>query len=68
LNFFYYISAGVVSFAKGLNDTPKIVGLLLIVNFLDIRIGMLSVAIVTAIGGLLNAKKVGETVSKKSLT
>jgi len=28
----HYLSAGVVSFARGLNDTPKIVGLLLVIN------------------------------------
>ena len=55
----HFLSSGVVSFARGLNDTPKIVGLLLIINTLDIRIGMISIAIAMAIGGLLNAKKVG---------
>ncbi len=61
----HYISAGIVSFARGLNDTPKIVGLLLVINAMDIKWGMLAVAIAMAIGGLLNAKKVGEMMSKK---
>ncbi len=61
----HYLSAGVVSFARGLNDTPKIVGLLLVINVLDIRFGMIAIAVVMAVGGLLNARKVGETVSKK---
>jgi PiT family inorganic phosphate transporter len=61
----HFLSSGVVSFARGLNDTPKIVGLLLIINTLDIRIGMISIAIAMAIGGLLNAKKVGTIISKK---
>jgi PiT family inorganic phosphate transporter len=59
------MSAGVVSFARGLNDTPKIVGLLVIINALDIHWGMIAVAITMALGGILNAKKVGETMSKK---
>ncbi len=65
LDALHYLSAGVVSFARGLNDTPKIVGLLLIINTLDIKWGMITVAIVMAIGGIINAKKVGVTMSKK---
>ena len=61
----HFLSAGVVSFARGLNDTPKIVGLLLIIGALDIKYSMLAIAITMAIGGLLNAKKVGITMSKK---
>ncbi len=65
LDFFHFISAGIVSFARGLNDTPKIVGLLVVINTLDIRISMIAVAAAMAIGGLLNAKKVGEMISKR---
>ncbi|MGE0566435.1 MAG: anion permease [Bacteroidia bacterium] len=61
----HYISAGAVSFARGLNDTPKMVGLLLLIQMLDVRIGAIVIAIAIAMGGLLNAKKVGETMSKK---
>lgn len=65
LDALHYLSAGIVSFARGLNDTPKIVGLLVIINAMDIKWGMIAVAITMAIGGLLNAKKVGITISKK---
>jgi PiT family inorganic phosphate transporter len=65
LDYAHYLSSGVVSFARGLNDTPKIVGLLLVINTIDIKYGMILIAITMAVGGLLNAKKVGETVSKK---
>ncbi|MFL0065993.1 inorganic phosphate transporter [Tenacibaculum maritimum] len=61
----HYLSAGIVSFARGLNDTPKIVGLLIIINTIDIKWSMISVAVIMSLGGLLNAKKVGETMSKK---
>ncbi len=61
----HFLSAGVVSFARGLNDTPKIVGLLLIINTMDIKWGMIAIALVMAIGGIVNAKKVGITMSKK---
>lgn len=65
LDIAHFISAGVVSFARGLNDTPKIVGLLLVINALKIEYGMIAIAIAMAVGGLLNAKKVGEMISKK---
>jgi PiT family inorganic phosphate transporter len=61
----HYLSAGIVSFARGLNDTPKIVGLLLIINVIDIKWSMMIIAVIMAIGGLINAKKVGITMSKK---
>jgi len=65
LNTLHYLSAGVVSFARGLNDTPKIVGLLIAAQALEIHISMLLIGCAMAIGGLLNARKVAETMSKK---
>ncbi len=64
----HFLSAGAVSFARGLNDTPKIVALLLTVTAFSIRGGMLAVGLGMAIGGLLNARKVAMTVSKKITT
>ncbi|MFQ5583462.1 MAG: anion permease [Calditrichia bacterium] len=65
LDFAHFASAGMVSFARGLNDTPKIVALLLAVKALDIQMGIGMVAIGIAAGGLLNTRKVAETMSKK---
>jgi PiT family inorganic phosphate transporter len=61
----HFLSAGIVSFARGLNDTPKIAALLLLVKALDIRWGMVAVAAAIALGGRLNARKVAETMSHK---
>lgn len=65
LDYFHFCSAGVVSFARGLNDTPKIVALLLLIKGLSIHWGMAAVAVGMAAGGLLNARKVAETMSNK---
>jgi inorganic phosphate transporter, PiT family len=65
LNVAHFISAGSMSFARGLNDTPKIVALLLVIESLGIRLGMLAVAFGMAVGGLLNARKVAITMSQK---
>ncbi len=61
----HFLSAGTVSFARGLNDTPKIVALLLLWKTLDIRWGFAAVGMTMAVGGLLNARKVADTMSKK---
>lgn len=65
LDSLHFMSAGAVSFARGLNDTPKIAGLLVVASALDIRWGLLAVAIAISIGGLLNARRVAETMSHK---
>jgi len=65
LDFFHFISAGSVGFARGLNDTPKIVALLLVIKAVGIRWGMIVVAVAMAVGGLINARKVAMTMSKK---
>ncbi len=61
----HYLSSGIVSYARGLNDTPKIVALLLAVKGLGIQWGLLAVGVAMAVGGLLNARKVAETMSRK---
>ena len=61
----HFLSAGVVSFARGLNDTPKIVAMLLLLKTMDIRWSFVSVAVAMAVGGVLNARKVAETMSHK---
>ena len=61
----HFVSAGAVSFARGLNDTPKIAALLLVATALNIRWGMIAVAVAMGIGGLLNSRKVAETMANK---
>ena len=61
----HFLSAGVVSFARGLNDTPKIVALLMLMKALDLRWGFFAVALMMAIGGLIHSRKIAETMSYK---
>lgn len=65
LDSLHILSAGAVSFARGLNDTPKIAALLLVAAAFDVRWGLLAVAIAIAVGGLLNARRVAETMSHR---
>ena len=63
----HYASAGAVSFARGLNDTPKVVALLVAAKGLGVSLsaGMCAVGIAMAVGGLLNARKVALTMSQR---
>lgn len=65
LNNLHYASAAIVSFARGLNDTPKLVSLLLITRLFNIPVYIAALALVMAVGGLLNARKVAHTMSNK---
>jgi PiT family inorganic phosphate transporter len=65
INNLHYVSAAAVSFARGLNDTPKLLGLLLVCKFFQMPVNVFILATAMAIGGLLNAKRVAETMSKK---
>jgi len=61
----HFLSAGIVSFARGLNDTPKIAAMLLVARALDIRWGIVAIALAIAIGGLVSAGRVAETMSHR---
>lgn len=65
MNAAHFLSAGVVSFARGLNDTPKMAALLLVFPALGDRSGLMTVAGAIAVGGLLGARRVAETMSHK---
>jgi inorganic phosphate transporter, PiT family len=61
----HFLSAGVVSFARGLNDTPKIAAMLLLVPAIGGSAAITIVAVAIAVGGLLSARRVAETMSEK---
>lgn len=61
----HFLSAGIVSFARGLNDTPKIAALILLVKWLTPATDIVIVAVAMAVGGLLGTRRVAETISHK---
>jgi inorganic phosphate transporter, PiT family len=61
----HYLTGGAVGFARGLNDAPKIVALLLAIEALRPALGLFLVALVMAAGGVLNARRVAETMSRR---
>ncbi len=65
LDTLHFLSAGAVCFARGLNDTPKMAALLLGIGWLQDSAGMILIAIAMALGGLISAKAVAETLAHK---
>lgn len=61
----HFLSAGVVSFARGLNDTPKLAAILLVTNAIVPNYSLMIVAFAIAVGGLLKSKRVAETISHR---
>jgi len=65
LNGLHYLSAGVVSFARGVNDTPKIAAILLAGSAVSPVAAIGGVALFMALGAIFNARKVGETMAHR---
>ena len=65
LDAMHYLSTGAASFARGLNDTPKMAALLMASPVLGTSWGYLAIALMIAVGGLLDADRVAETLGKK---
>jgi len=61
----HYLSAGATCFARGLNDTPKIAALLLVGGALSPTLAVIAVGVAMAIGGLLGARRVADTMSQR---
>ena len=59
----HLLSAGLVGFARGLNDTPKIVGLVVGIGLFSMSQATVAVALMMAIGGWVAARRVAQTLS-----
>jgi PiT family inorganic phosphate transporter len=64
-NAIHWFSSGMVGFARGWNDAPKIAALCLIALPHNVPTAFAIVAIAMAIGGLLSGRRVLETLAKK---
>lgn len=61
----HFLSAGFVSFARGLNDTPKIAAILIASGGVTQHHALIGVGIFIAIGGWLYSRRVAETMAHK---
>lgn len=65
LDSFHFLSTGAASFARGLNDTPKMAALLSVAPGVETHWAFIAVASAILLGGWLDAKNVAETLAKK---
>lgn len=63
LDVLHFVSSGLVSFARGLNDTPKIAALLVVGGGLSGHVSLLAVGLAIALGGWLSAQRVAQTMA-----
>ncbi|MFT6067968.1 MAG: PiT family inorganic phosphate transporter [Bacteriovoracaceae bacterium] len=68
LDSLHIISGGLVSFSRGLNDTPKIAALLLIGSRFELQTSILMVGLFMMIGGLIHSRKIAVTMGDKVTT
>jgi len=61
----HWLSGAAISFARGLNDTPKIAAVLLVAAASAVTLDYGMVALAIALGGALGAARVAQTMSKK---
>lgn len=61
-------SGSLVGFARGLNDTAKILGLIVGASALSPWLGTVAITAAMALGGMVAARRVGETLATKVTT
>jgi len=60
----HFASTGAASFARGLNDAPKMAALLMAAPEADANVAIVTVALAMAAGGLAGGRRVAETLGK----
>jgi PiT family inorganic phosphate transporter len=65
MDILHWLSAAGISFARGLNDTPKIAAVLLVAASAAVKLEYALVAVAMAMGGMLGAARVAQTMSKQ---
>jgi PiT family inorganic phosphate transporter len=65
LDVLHFLSGGAVCFARGLNDTAKMAALMVGVAGLSVKASMLLVLVAMALGGILSARQVADTLANK---
>lgn len=61
----HILSAISICFARGVNDTPKLVALLIAARMLGAQASLLAIVAAMALGGVLFARKVAQTMSQR---
>jgi PiT family inorganic phosphate transporter len=65
LDSLHFLSAGAVGFARGMNDSPKLLALLVGGGQINEAYGLLLVMLFMALGGFISARQVADTLAHK---
>ncbi|HIK04078.1 MAG TPA: anion permease [Trichormus sp. M33_DOE_039] len=65
INIAHYISAGIICFTQGFYDTPKLVSLVVIIEYFSRQGAIITIAMAMGLGGLISSQKLAETMSLK---
>lgn len=65
LDALHFLSGGAVCFARGLNDTAKMAALLVGAGGLGVKPAMMLVLVAMAVGGVVSARQVADTLAHK---
>lgn len=65
LDALHFLSGGAVCFARGMNDAPKMAALLVGVGGFSVKTSMLMILAIMAVGGLISARHVADTLAHK---
>lgn len=65
LDSLHFLSAGAVGFARGMNDSPKLLALLVGGGQMNETYGLLLVMLFMALGGFISARQVADTLAHK---
>lgn len=63
----HFVSAGAVSFARGANDAPKIVGVALAAQAFELEASIVAIAAMMALGGLFHSRRIARTMATRIL-
>jgi PiT family inorganic phosphate transporter len=61
----HILIAGVASFARGLNDTPKMAALAIVIPSMSVSMAFIAVGVLIALGGLFDLRRVAVTLSTR---
>ena len=65
LNRGHFVSSGIVCFARGLNDTPKIAALMMLAPAFGAKSSLITIGLTIAVGGWTAAQRVAATMSQR---
>ncbi|WP_427160804.1 anion permease [Aliinostoc sp. HNIBRCY26] len=61
----HYISAGLICFIQGFYETPRLVSLVIVIEYFSRQGAIITIAMAMGLGGLISSQRIAETISLK---